>query len=131
VDGYVNSRKSAALQQYSLGKHKTYAPLVSMAKKQTETGHRPINPLFIPAVCGTHGEVGEGFVTIQEWLCKRYLLRQSLLGEQDDGIRLNERTAVFRAALKTRIQVAIANGVAQMLLAAGLPRGSCRKFLAA
>jgi hypothetical protein len=108
-------------------KHNKYAPLIAIAAKQHMDGMRQSTPTFLAAVTTTHGEMGLDTFVLQEWLTKAY--KRKLLREPDriDGLTHAQLTATFRNKLRLAVQIATAKGQADMILSAGLPRGSCKK----
>jgi hypothetical protein len=111
-------------------KRNKYAPLLAIAQKQFESGKRCNNPKFVAAAATTFGEFSPSFVSLQEWITRKYAEKLKRMGPRDDGLTKQRLTAVFRNDLRSSIQVAIARGVAKMILGAGLDRSACRKSLA-
>ena len=103
-----------------------YAPLLAVAKKQCETKRRASMPTFWPTVVTTYGEVNKHTIHLREWLAMRYGQRLQREGEFDDGVKISTKTAIFRNNFKTNIQVAVARGMAQMLLQCGLTTATLR-----
>ena len=118
---------SLGIVNQELKKRATYAPLLAVAQKQIETGKRINKPIFVPAICTTHGEFGQGFIHIQEWLVKRFKARITLEGDRDDGIKPDQLTAQYRQRIRSSILVAMVKGQAQMLCSAGLHDMTCRR----
>ena len=58
---------------------------------------------------------------MQEWLTAKYRERLMLEGDRDDGEKLEDLTAAFRGEFRSSLLVAMCKGLADMLLAAGLP----------
>ncbi len=58
---------------------------------------------------------------MQEWLTAKFRERLMLEGDRDDGEKLEDLTAAFRGEFCSSLLVAMYKGLADMLLAAGLP----------
>ena len=69
----------------------------------------------------THGEFCPGAVRVQEWLTGKYRARLLLEGDRDDGEKTEDLTAAFRREFRASLLVASCKGLADMLLAAGMP----------
>ena len=82
---------------------------------------RAAAPVILPVAISTHGELCPGAVRIQEWLTAKYRERLVLEGDRDDGEKLEDLTAAFRGEFRSSLLVASCKGLADMLLAAGMP----------
>ena len=104
--------------------------LLAIALKQhcTCDGKRQSKPEFVPAVCSTLGEFGQGMFRLQEVLVKTYASKMRDVmhpaNTSLDGYTIPQLTAVFRSDFKAAMQVAVAKGFAKMMLEAGLPHGT-------
>jgi hypothetical protein len=58
---------------------------------------------------------------VQEWLTGKYRARLLLEGDRDDGDKTEDLTAAFRREFRASLLVASCKGLADMLLAAGMP----------
>ncbi len=58
---------------------------------------------------------------LQEWLTGKYRARLLLEGDRDDGEKTEDFTAAFRREFRASLFVASCKGLADMLLAAGMP----------
>ena len=67
------------------------------------------------------GEFCPGAVRVQEWLTSQCRERLVLEGDRDDGEKLEDLTAAFRVEFRSSVFVAFCKGLADMLLAAGMP----------
>ena len=74
----------------------------------------------------THGEFCPGAVRVQEWLTGKYRARLLLEGDRDDGEKTEDLTAAFRREFRASLLVASCKGLADMLLAAGMPVAGTR-----
>ena len=83
-------------------------------------------PVFWPTVVTTYGEVSKQTIHLREWLTMRYAQRLQREGEFDDGFKVSTKTAIFRNNFRISIQVAVARGMAQMLLQCGLTTATLR-----
>ena len=68
-----------------------------------------------------HGEFCPGAVRVQEWLTEKYRARLLLEGDRDDGEKTEDLTSAFRREFRSSLLVASCKGLADMLLAAGMP----------
>jgi hypothetical protein len=98
-----------------------YALLAALAERQVLDGLRIAVPAILPVAVSTHGEFCPGAVHVQEWLTAKYRERLMLEGDRDDGEKLEDLTAAFRGEFRSSLLVAMCKGLADMLLAAGLP----------
>ena len=120
---------NAARQQMKL-KHKTYSPLITIAKKQVENGRRHCEPKFWACVATTHWELGLEAIKLQEYLTWNYGKKLAMEGHRDNGKKISTLTAQFRNDFRLKIVVAVAKGQARMLNTAGLPMGIFKKYSA-
>ena len=120
---------NAARQQMKL-KHKTYAPLITIAKKQVKNGMRHCGPKFGGCVATTHGELGLETIKLQEYLTWNYGKKLAMEGHRDNGKKISTLTAEYRNDFRVKIMMAIAKGQARMLNTTGLPMGTCKKYSA-
>ena len=111
---------AAVAAQQSL-KHVIYTPLRALAEKQWVDGRRAAKPEFFPAVCSTVGECSKGLWQLLEQVVAIYSRRLAREGARLDGLPTAQLTAAFRTSLKVAVQVAVAKGIATMLISAGLP----------
>ena len=98
-----------------------YSLLAALAERQVLDGLRAVAPVILPVAVSTHGEFCPGAVRVQEWLTSKYRERLLLEGDRDDGEKLEDLTAAFRGELRSSLLVASCKGLADMILAAGLP----------
>jgi len=122
-------KPGAGVKNQTTAKHKTYAPLIAVARKQFEDKKRHVLPQFIAAVTSSMGEFGLELVKLQEWLCACYSRKLARLGPRDDGTKIATMSATFRNKFRYSIYAAVARGQARMLLSSGLPAGSTKKGL--
>ena len=78
-------------------------------------------PLILPVVVSTHGEICPGTVQLREWLVQQYRARLRLEGEREDGEKEDDLITSFRCELRAALLVATAKGTAEMLTVAGRP----------
>ena len=116
-----------SLREQTQNKHRIYAPLVTLAKKQVIDGKRMSEPIFMAAAMSTAGEMGLETIHLQEWLTASYARMLGTQPKRKDSIGIKKLTAIFRNKLRNRLAIAVARGQAQMCLSAGLPATSCRK----
>ena len=103
-----------------------YALLAALAERQALDGLRAAAPTILPVAVSTHGEFCPGAVRVQEWLVGKYRERLRLEGDRDDGEKTEGLTAAFRQEFRASLLVASSKGLADMLLAAGMPfTGKC------
>ncbi len=62
-----------------------------------------------------------GAVRVQEWLTSEYRERLLLEGDRDDGEKLEDLTTAFRGEFRSTLLGASCKGLADRLLAAGMP----------
>ena len=113
--------QSAGLMAVHQKKLDRYALLAALAERQVLDGLRIAVPAILPVAVSTHGEFCPGAVHVQEWLTAKYRERLMLEGDRDDGEKLEDLTAAFRGEFRSSLLVAMCKGLADMLLAAGLP----------
>ena len=113
--------QSAGLMAVHQKKLDRYALLAALAERQVLDGLRNAVPAILPVAVSTHGEFCPGAVHVQEWLTAKYRERLILEGDRDDGEKLEDLTAAFRGEFRSSLLVAMCKGLADMLLAAGLP----------
>ena len=65
---------------------------------------------------------------LQEWLVARYRARVEREGDRDDGLSPATLAARFRNEFRGRMLTAMAKGQARMMMSAGLPSSSCKKY---
>ena len=116
-----------SLQEQTQSKHNRYAPLVTIAQKQTIDGKRISEPEFIAAAMSTAGEMGWETIRLQEILTASYARMLGTQPKRDDGIGIKKLTANYRNKLRNRVAIAVARGQARMCFSAGLRASSCRK----
>jgi hypothetical protein len=107
-------------------KRALYGQMAMVGRRQHLKGLRKKEPLFVPLVVTTHGEMGLAMIAHQEWVTGVYrdkVINEGLVHEREDGVSAVQLTATFRTAFRTGVQVAIAKGLAQMLAEAGQPMG--------
>ena len=111
-------------------KHDVYGPLMAMATKQHLDGKRLVLHKFLAVVLGTtHGELGKETIHLVEALTACYRERLDREGERPDGNKPEDLCKSYRTRFRQGLLMAIAQGHAQMLTAAGLPSSSCKKHL--
>jgi hypothetical protein len=98
-----------------------YALLAALTERQALDGLRTAAPTILPVAVSTHGEFCPGAVRLQEWLTSKYRARLLLEGDRDDGEKTEDLTAAFRREFRSSLLVASCKGMADMLLAAGMP----------
>ena len=113
--------QSAGLMAVHQKKLDRYALLAALAERQVLDGLRNAVPAILPVAVSTHGEFCPGAVHVQEWLTAKYRERLILEGDRHDGEKLEDLTAAFRGEFRSSLLVAMCKGLADMLLAAGLP----------
>ena len=113
--------QSAGLMAVHQKKLDRYSLLAALAERQVLDGLRAVAPVILPVAVSTHGEFCPGAVHVQEWLTSKYRERLVLEGDRDDGEKLEDLTAAFRGELRSSLLVASCKGLADMLLAAGMP----------
>ena len=113
--------QSAGLMAVHQKKLDRYALLAALAERQVLDGLRIAVPAILPVAVSTHGEFCPGAVHVQEWLTAKFRERLMLEGDRDDGEKLEDLTAAFRGEFRSSLLVAMYKGLADMLLAAGLP----------
>ena len=118
--------QSAGLMAVHQAKLDRYALLAALAERQALDGLRAAAPTILPVAVSTHGEFCPGAVRVQEWLVGKYRERLRLEGDRDDGEKTEGLTAAFRQEFRASLLVASSKGLADMLLAAGMPfTGKC------
>ena len=113
--------QSAGLMAVHQTKLDRYALLAALAERQALDGLRSTAPIILPVAVSTHGEFCPGAVRVQEWLTGKYRARLLLEGDRDDGEKTEDLTAAFRREFRASLLVASCKGLADMLLAAGMP----------
>jgi hypothetical protein len=113
--------QSAGLMAVHQKKLDRYSLLAALAERQVLDGLRAVAPVILPVAVSTHGEFCPGAVRVQEWLTSKYRERLLLEGDRDDGEKLEDLTAAFRGEFRSSLLVASCKGLADMLLAAGMP----------
>ena len=113
--------QSAGLMAVHQTKLDRYALLAALAERQVLDGSRTTAPTILPVAVSTHGEFCPGAVRMQEWLTGKYRERLLLEGDRDDGERTEDLTSAFRREFRSSLLVASCKGLADMLLAAGMP----------
>ena len=113
--------QSAGLMAVHQKKLDRYSLLAALAERQVLDGLRAVAPVILPVAVSTHGEFCPGAVHVQEWLTSKYREPLVLEGDRDDGEKLEDLTAAFRGELRSSLLVASCKGLADMLLAAGMP----------
>jgi len=113
--------QSAGLIAVHQKKLDRYSLLAALAERQVLDGLRAVAPVILPVAVSTHGEFCPGAVRVQEWLTSKYRERLLLEGDRDDGEKLEDLTAAFRGEFRSSLLVASCKGLADMLLAAGMP----------
>ena len=122
-------RAGKAVEDHQKLKHMTYMPMLSVARKQWKDGKRICMPQFLGSICSTLGEFSPDMVRLQEWLVKAHLRKLGREGDRADGRSMEALSAQFRNELRNAVIVAVMKGQAEMLVSAGLPSSSCRKYL--
>ena len=105
-----------ATEAQSTLKIECYAGLMAMVLD----GRRHTVPRFRADICTTLGEFGPGMWELIVELARMYAANIVREGPRLDGFKINQLTAKFRSDLKSSLQVAVAKGMARMLLEAGL-----------
>ena len=95
--------------------------LAALTERQVLDRLRTAAPIILPVAISTHGEFCPGAVRMQEWLTGKYRERLLLEGDRDDGEKTEDLTAAFRREFRSSLLVASGKGLADMLLAAGMP----------
>ena len=113
--------QSAVLMATHQTKLDRYALLAALAERQVLDGLRTAAPFILPIAVSTHGEFCPGAVRMQEWLTGKYRARLLLEGDREDGEKTEGLTAAFRREFRSSLLVASSKGLADMLLAAGMP----------
>ena len=113
--------QSAGLLAVHQSKLDRYALLAALAERQALDGLRSTAPIILPVAVSTHGEFCPGAVRVQEWLTGKYRARLLLEGDRDDGEKTEGLTAAFRREFRSSLLVASCKGLADMLIAAGMP----------
>ena len=113
--------QSAGLLTVHQNKLDRYALLAALVERQVLQGLRTAAPSILPVAVSSHGEFCPGAVRLQEWLVGKYRARLRLEGDRDDGEKLESLTADFRREFRSSLLVASCKGLADMLLAAGMP----------
>jgi hypothetical protein len=113
--------QSAGLLAVHQNKLDRYALLSALVERQAQDGLRTAAPSILPVAVSTHGEFCPGAVRLQEWLTSKYRSRLLLEGDRDDGENIESLTADFRREFRSSLLVASFKGLANMLLAAGMP----------
>ena len=113
--------QSAGLMAVHQTKLDRYALLAALAERQVLDGLRASAPTILPVAVSTHGEFCPGAVRVQEWLTGKYRARLLLEGDRDDGEKTEGLTAAFRREFRSSLLVASCKGLADMLIAAGMP----------
>jgi hypothetical protein len=117
---------SIALQKLDNTKHDKYALIRAILRKQKLDGARSTIPRYISVLSTTLGEWNDGTTFLQEWLTARYKEKLAREGERHDSADPDLLAGDFRYRFRLRVLIGIAAGLAEQLLAAGLP-GSCCK----
>jgi hypothetical protein len=107
-------------------KRALYGQMAMEGRRQKIKGLRKEEPVFVPLVVTTHGEMGLAMVKHQEWVTGVYkakVAQDGLDHPREDGVSPKQLTSVFRTEFRTSVQVAVAKGVAQMLSEAGMSMG--------
>ena len=113
--------QSAGLMAVYQTKLDRYALLAALTERQVLDGLRTAAPTILPVAVSTHGEFCPGAVRMQEWLTGKYRERLLLEGDRDDGEKTEGLTTAFRQEFLSSLLVASCKGLADMLLAAGMP----------
>jgi hypothetical protein len=116
-----------ALLQRTQDKIDTYGALVALLKKQFDDRLRSTNPVFVPAIATTHGELGPDLIRFMEWITKAHKLTLMNAPPRADGRKPEQLAALFRKHLREKVILAIVRGTARVLREAGLSKSACRK----
>jgi hypothetical protein len=121
ADKESKDMQSAGLMAVHQTKLDRYALLAALAERQALDGLRSTAPIILSVAVSTRGEFCPGAVRMQEWLTGKYRARLLLEGDRDDGEKTEDLTAAFRREFRASLLMAFCKGLADMLLAAGMP----------
>ncbi len=122
-----NKQCSMAVADQENAKMEVYAELTAAARRQVDNGMMKKAPTFKPAVLTTLGEIGPGFVHVQEWLTRIYGRRLGMEGPRMDGRSAKELTAAYRTNFRNRVLWCMASKVAGMMRSSGQGPACLRK----
>ena len=107
----------------SAAKTKTdkYAPLLQRGLQLFALHKLPRLPQFIPCIATHAGELGDGLLSVVEWLCKCFRKNAAPAYSNMMGVSHSVATACFRSRTFDVIAVSLASGWASQLLSAGYP----------
>ena len=117
---FSSVKPSPALEDREHVKAEKYARLVTVANRQTAEGKRPCKPLFSPCAVSTTGELGPGANALQESIVNQFFVKCKASSHRADGLTTKELVRSFRHRLKINLQFAIAVGMGNLILSAGL-----------
>ena len=72
----------------------------------------------------TTGELGAGANVLQEWIVNQFHAKCKNNGHRSDGLTVSELVQSFRHRLKVNLQFAVAVGMGNLVLQAGLAHGA-------
>ena len=121
---YAKAAPSPSLLKKEAEKTHKYSRLIIVAKRQTTEKKRSKTPLFAPFIVSSFGDLAPQAVEVQEWLVAAYARNCERLGPRSDGYSTAELVRSFRQRFKLNVQLAVAAGTGQMLIAAGQPHGN-------
>jgi hypothetical protein len=107
-----------------MDKRKLYSQLAVIGQKQAADKGSRHAPTFMPLVVTTLGELGIDMIKLEEIATSadaQRLLDAREIRERDDGRDTASLTAEYRTQFRTRSQIDVAKGVAQMIAGAGIP----------
>ena len=120
-------RCAKAITDQEAAKTELYAELVSVAKRQVDNHYRKVAPVFKPAVVTSLGEMGPGFIHVQEFLTRIYRLKLLSEGPRMDGLSVQALTAAYRTNFRNRILWCAAPRLANTMRSAGHGQECLRK----